>query len=186
MSLEEAVESIVPFVPHVKSYAKDAKERCRQNTTLTRNESAAIYLYTMDAPFFPALNEALRAENRQALKPWFAFLKLFITALEKLPSRPITMWRGVADKAHGSGFVKLDMHTWWSVNSCSSYVDVAGIYVGPTGTLFCINAIRGKNITEYSAYHTEEEVILMPGTCLCVASTLSEPSGRSIVHLEEW
>ena len=77
MSLEEAVESIVEFVPHVKNYARIAKDRCRQNTVLTINESAAIYLYTMDTPFYPTLNKTLRAENRHALEPWFQCMSIF-------------------------------------------------------------------------------------------------------------
>ena len=48
MSLEEAVEAIVEFHSTVADDAKKAKESCRQNTILTINESAAIYLYTMN------------------------------------------------------------------------------------------------------------------------------------------
>jgi hypothetical protein len=186
MSLEEAVESIVPFVPHVKNYAVKAKDRCRQNTPLTKDESAAIYLYTMNTPFYPTLNKMLRAENSQALEPWFAFLKLFITAIDKLPSSPTTVWRGVADNIHGSNFDEDDVHTWWSINSCSLKVDVARDFQGPRGTLLCIKTINGKNITEYSALQHDDEVVLMPGTCLRIKSRSLEPSGRSIVHLEEW
>ena len=186
VSLEEAVESIVPFVPHVKIYAKEAKQHCRQNTVLTRNESAAIYLYTMLKPsFYENLNAAFRAESPHALEPWFAFLKLFITSVEKLPSCPTTVWRGVGGTID-SNFAENDVHTWWSVNSCSSQVNVAGCFAGETGILFCINAIYGKDITYYSAIQDEDEIILMPGTCLRVKCTQRVPSGLSIVHLEEW
>jgi hypothetical protein len=185
MSLEEAVEGIVPFVPHVKTYADEAKQHCRQNTQLTINESAAIYLYTMPKPFYENFNKALRAENPLALEPWFAFLKLLINALRKLPSQPNTVWRGVGTDIC-SGFGEGDVHTWWSVNSCSSYVNVAGCFASPIGTLFCIQEIYGKNIAEYSANQCEEEIVLMPGTCLRVKSVQSERTGLSIVHLLEW
>ena len=90
----------------------------RHSTLLTRDESAAIYLYSMPTSFFSRLNNTLRAENRHALKPWFAFLKLFITALEKLPSTKATIWRGV-NYDDTLIFVDNDVHIWWSVNSCS-------------------------------------------------------------------
>jgi hypothetical protein len=65
------------------------------------DESRSIHLYTMPSDsglsIFQALNEALRDENRQILKPWFSFLKLFLTALHKLPSQAMTVWRGVRD-----------------------------------------------------------------------------------------
>jgi hypothetical protein len=187
MSLEEAVKSIVPFVPHVMINANTAKERCRQNTPLTINESAAIYLYTMLEPecfFYDRLNKACRTGNPYALEPWFPFLKLFITALRKLPSCSTTMWRGVGDIT-GSDFLEYDVHTWWSVNSCSSRVNVAGIFAGETGTLFCINAIYAKDITAYAANQDEEEFVLMPGTFLRV-KRMDEENGRCIVLLEEW
>ena len=51
---------------------------------------AAIALYTMEwTPFYESiyhlLNTNLRDENRDALKPWFLYLKLLITALQRLP-----------------------------------------------------------------------------------------------------
>ncbi len=185
MSLEEAVQSIVPFVPHVMSHAKTAKEHCRQNTMLTVNESAAIYLYTIPNSVYENLNKTLRAENPHALKPWFAFLKLFITAVGKLPSRPTMVWRGV-DGNIGSNFVEDDVHTWWSVNSCSSYLNVAGMFAGEKGTLFYINAIHAKDITKYAVRQDEEEIVLMPGTRLRVKYKEADVFGFIVVHLEEW
>ncbi len=75
---------------------------------LTQDESGAIYLYTMqfhDEPsLYILLNKSLRAENREQLKPWFPFLKLFVTALHKLPSQNKTVWRGVRDVKDRGGF----------------------------------------------------------------------------------
>ena len=185
ISLEQAVQTIIPFVPHVLDYANTAKINCRQNTSLTIDESAAIYLYTMPKPFYETLNKTFRALNPHALEPWFAFLKLFITALRKLSSCPTTVWRGVWGN-FGSDFAADNVHTWWSVNSCSSCVDAAACFAGETGTLFYIHTIHAKDIAAYSANQSEEEIILMPGTRLRVKSALAVPNGLSIVHLEEW
>ncbi|CAF1471221.1 unnamed protein product [Adineta steineri] len=183
-SLEEAVESIVPFVGNAMEYAAEAKQKCTKNTQLTINESAAIYLYTMDTPFYEKLNEALRYENPPALKPWFDFLKLFFTALAKLPSRSSTVWRGIANII-GSNFGKDHIFTWWNVTSCSSSARLAGIFANQQGTLFCINTIYGKDIAEYSWNKGEEEIVLMPGTRLCVKDTTFDVNGFSVVHLKE-
>ncbi|CAF1281124.1 unnamed protein product [Adineta steineri] len=183
-SLEEAVESIVPFVGNVMGYAAEAKQKCTKNTQLTINESAAIYLYTMDTLFYEKLNEALRYENPPALKPWFDFLKLFFIALAKLPSRSTTVWRGVANII-GSNFGKDHIFTWWNVTSCSSSARLAGIFASQQGTLFCINTSYGKDIAEYSWNKGEEEIILMPGTRLCVKDTTFDVNGFSVVHLKE-
>ncbi|CAF3896517.1 unnamed protein product, partial [Rotaria sp. Silwood1] len=46
---------------------------------------------------YELLNQALRTENRGELKTWFSYLKLFLTALHKLPSQSGTVWRGIRD-----------------------------------------------------------------------------------------
>jgi hypothetical protein len=183
MSIEDAVKSIVPSIPLVETYAARAIENRKQNTHLTRDESAAIYLYTMSQNFYTRLNEALRFKNRDALKAWFPFLKLFIAALEKLPSSVKTVWRGVGEN-FGPDFGEGREHSWWSVNSCSLDQNTARAFADLEGTLFCIHAINGKDITQYSTNQEEEEIILMPGTRLRVKSAY--PSNLSTVVLEEW
>jgi hypothetical protein len=186
MTLEQAMETIIPIVPEVEEYVLLAKKHCnRTSSVLTRDESAAIYLYSMPIEFFSRLNEYLRAENRNALKPWFAFLKLFITALEKLPSCKITAWRGVVGNV-GSSFISNDMQTWWSVNSCSKALNIVELYLGETGTVFAIDATNGKDISEFSTFQEEQEVILMPGSRLRVKSKpLDFRNSLFIVHLGE-
>ena len=185
VSLEKAVETIAEFYPTVTNDANRAKELCRKNTILTINESAAIYLYTMDRPFYPALNQALRAENPQALGPWSAYLKLLITALRKLPSCSTTVWRGIASDI-GSDFNQNTIHTWGSINSCSSEINVAACFAGQKGTLFCVNTIHGKDITIYSEFQGENEIVLMPGTRLQVQCKSFELNDFHIIRLNEW
>ena len=57
---------------------------------LTKEESAALHLYTMEwevseKSLYAVLNRTLRAVNRQALIPWHKYLKLLLTAFFKLP-----------------------------------------------------------------------------------------------------
>lgn len=185
-TLEKSIEGIVPIMSGLEVYVSQAKENCtRNNSDLTLDESAAIYLYTMSIPFFSKLNEALRAKDRHALKPWFAFLNLFLTALNKLPSLPITVWRAV-DGDVGSTFMIEGEQTWWSINSCSKDLSVVERYIGTKGTLFAINALHGKEICPYSAVKEEEEVVLMPGTRLSVMyQPMNFKDHLFIVHLRE-
>jgi hypothetical protein len=186
MPLENAVEKIVPFVRDIVKYADSAKQECnRISDRLTWDESAAIYLYTMPINFYSCLNKTLRAEDRSALKPWFAFLKLFMSALQKLPSSKTTVWRAVADDMSSFPNVNNEI-IWWGVNSTSTALNVVQAFLSETGTLFAIETIHGKNISEYSAFPVEEEVLLMPGTRVRVKSKSINFIGRfSIVHLEE-
>ncbi len=185
MTLENAVEKIVPFVNGIANYVYDAKKSCNRNSIiLTWDESAAIYLYTMATPFFSCLNVTLRAKNRHELKPWFAFLKLFISALKKLPSLEDTVWRAVAGDADYFS-VEDNVKIWWSVNSSSTALNVVQLYISDMGTLFAIDAIHGKEIFEYSAFPEEREVILMPGTRMHLKSGPIKFMNLWVVHLQE-
>jgi hypothetical protein len=167
-TLEEAVESIISLDSRVMDYTATAKQKChRHSNLLTWDESAAIYLYTMPTSFFSHLNENLRARDRQALKPWFAFLKLFLSGLDKLPSLKIIVWRGVTNDVTLS-FIADAEETWWSVTSCSQNAQVVAPFIGENGFLFNIEVINGKDISSYSTVPDEQEVILMPGTFLRV------------------
>ena len=61
-----------------------------QFPSLTRDECAAVVLYTMEdmprerSPYY-VMNAALREKNRQAVRPWRDFVWLLLHALRKLP-----------------------------------------------------------------------------------------------------
>ncbi|CAF3725903.1 unnamed protein product [Rotaria socialis] len=88
---EKTMEPIKCQINRLDRFTKVAKQDCHfpSEHGLTRDESAAVYLYTMewgDNSLYRVLNRALRSDDRDAVKPWFPFLRLFESALEKLPS----------------------------------------------------------------------------------------------------
>jgi hypothetical protein len=186
LTLEEAVAKIVPPISFAIDYVTTAKKECnRDSILLSWDESAAIYLYTMPTSFYSSLNNTLRAKNRQALKSWFAFLKLFITALKKLPSTKATLWRGV-NYDDTLTYVDDDVHIWWSVNSCSMNPNSVRQFLGESGTLFAVDAIHGKDISALSAIPDEQEVVLMPGTRVRRRyESLNFIDRLFVLHLEE-
>ncbi|CAF1003968.1 unnamed protein product [Adineta steineri] len=186
LTLQESVKKLIPLVPNVLAYVMRAKNKySRYSDLLTRDESAAIYLYSMPSSFYSSLNSTLRAEDRHALKPWFTYLKLLMTALKKLPSIKAVVWRGVYGDV-GSVFAKDNIDMWWSVNSTTMDLKIVEPFLGEHGTLFTIEAICGKDISQFSASPEEREVILMPGTCLRARTeALNFIDRLFIVHLNE-
>ena len=185
MTLEKTITRIIPLVPEVTTYVPLAKQHCNRSSLLSVDESAAIYLYSMPTGFFGRLNETLRDKNRDALKPWFAYLRLFLHALEKLPSHEILIWRGVQGDV-GSSITENTMHTWWSVNSCTTALNVVELYLGNQGTVFAINATNAKDISAFSTFSGEKEFILLPGSQVRIKSgRLNFKNALFIVHLEE-
>ncbi|CAF1560505.1 unnamed protein product [Adineta steineri] len=192
VSLEQALEPIVPQIDQLPRYIKTAKKHCLHPSEhkLTRDESASIYIYTMEwdeSSLYRVLNKALRDENRQGLKIWYPYLKLFDTALNKLPTVKEGLWRGVPVDI-GKNFKKNQVLTWWTVSSCSSSVDVIKQFLGKrqTFTLFMIEALNAKKVSGYTAYEDEDEVILPIGTQFRVKSNpLKQSNDSHIVHLIE-
>jgi len=194
VSIEDAVKPLISLVPEVLEMVAEVKEKCAQpKEGLTTNESAAIMLYSMEwqpreKSFYIILNNTLRTEDQEKLKPWDLYLKLFVTSLEKLPSVSQTIYRGVkmdlsAQYPQGKTFV------WWAFSSCTRSVQVlqSEQFLGKTGarTLFAIECKAGKDIRQHSLFPTEDEVLLIAVRKLQVVSCLDSGNGLFIIQLKE-
>lgn len=192
VSIEQALEPIQPYINDLPYYIGLAKKYCHfpSEHGLTKDESASIYIYTMEwdeDALYRVLNKALRSENRQALKVWFPYLKLFSTALDKLPTIKESVWRGVALDI-GKNYAKGQLFTWWTINSCSSSVSIIKDFLGDQNhsSIFHIQALNGKKISGYTENEQEDEVILRLGTQLRVKSSpLHQTNNSYLVDLIE-
>lgn len=194
LSLDEAVEPLLDLLPDIRRKVWIAKENCERPTPpLSCDESAAIYLYSMeweprDECLYFVLNATLRSKNRAQLKVWFLYLKLFLTALARLPSFRMTVYRGIKqdlinDYPRGKTFV------WWGFSSCTSSIDVlqSELFLGKSGnrTMFTIDCLQGKDIRPYSYFDNENEVLLLAATQFQVVASLDQGNGLHIVQLKE-
>jgi hypothetical protein len=189
LPLQKAIEPILSQIDQLDRFVKIAKNECHfpSEHGLTRDESAAVYLYTMEwseSSLYQMINRALRSENRPSLKPWFAYLKLFDTAVQKLPNLRMNVWRGVT-RDIARNYKMGDEFTWWSINSCSTSVNVIKDFLGPNSTLFLIEVVNGKDISRYTNFPSENEVILCPGTRFRVVSDALDQPPLHLVHLRE-
>lgn len=193
LSLEEAIEPICNLLPELKRFARLAKRHCTypNEHDLTKDEAAAIYLYTMDMSdetrFTRRLNETLRAENRSDVRPWFPYLKLLDSAVSKLPTFKGIVWGGTNTDV-SQAFKSNEKITWWSITSCSTTVSVIQSFFGTStqSTLFKIECVNGKSIEAYTCYPNENEIILMPGsTFQTISDPLNYDDGIHIVQLKE-
>jgi hypothetical protein len=134
---------------------------------------------------YKLLNKKLRSEKRDGLKEWFSYLKLFLTALYKLPSIKKTIWRGVRENI--SDLYENGDVIWWGVSSCTETMTVMENFVGRSGvrTLLMIECINGKVIKSHSMFKDENEILLMPGTYLHVIDKWSPADDLYIIHLQE-
>ena len=195
VSLETAVEPLLPLLPKVLTYVYIAKQKCKHpKDGLTEDESASIMLYSMEwEPYnqclFVALNATLRSTDRDKLKPWYLYLKLFLTALFRLPSIPhLHVYRGVRlnmseHYAQGTTVV------WWGFSSCTKKLPVlqSKKFLGTTGvrTLFNVDCNSGRSIKNHSFYLSEDEVLLLAATQFEVVGCLDQGSDLQLIQLKE-
>lgn len=190
--LEIAMEQLKDVLPRIMGYVQIAKARCEHPADgLTSDESASIYLYTMEAVgVYKKLNQILEKNQLSLLTPWFLFLRLFHTALEKLPSQRRSVWRSVngdITTQNQGDFTDGKLFTWWRVTSCTANVKIVKRFMKNNGpnTLIMINCINGKLVDRHSSYPREQEIILLPGTQLTVIGEPMEWNDLRVTHLDE-
>lgn len=196
LSLAEACAPLVDIVHNIYLHVSIALERTSNKPAdnLTRSESAAIRLYTMEwndghKSLYFLLNNTLRKADRNSLRPWWKYLKLFLTAIVKIPCLPPqVVWRGVRkdishEFTHGAAV------TWWAFSSCTTTLTVLenDLYLGTTGqrTLCSIEVINGRNIRAHSHYDNEDEILMLPGTYMEVQSKFIPAPDLQIIHLKQ-
>jgi len=195
VSLEKAIQDLIPYIPGIEQMAYIAKERCQKPPPdrLSEDQSAAIMLYTLEwepkeESVYFKLNKALREPDRQALKPWFLYLKLLFSALSLLPSSSCTVYRGVKlDLKHR--YKKGQKVVWWGFSSCTSSMDVLNneAFMGTAGkrTLFAVECQSGKDIQQHSYFKRENEFLLPAAREFEIISVFPQADGLNIIQLKE-
>ncbi|CAF2134617.1 unnamed protein product [Rotaria magnacalcarata] len=196
LPLVDACAPLIDILYNLSFYVNMAVEETPAEPPdgLTINESAAIRLYTIEwkAPhrsLYSMLNHTLKHCSREELQPYFRYMKLFLTALVKLPCSPLlTVWRGVT-KDLSAEFPPGTPVTWWAFSSTTTELAVLenNMYLGTTGarTLFSVEAINGRTVRAHSHFVIEDEILLLPGTHMIVQSQFSPASDLHIIHLKQ-
>jgi hypothetical protein len=196
LPLSKACTPLTSILHNLSFYVQMAMDETPEQPPdgLTIDESAAIRLYTIEwegphRSLYSMLNYTLKCEDREHLRPYFKYLKLFVTALAKLPCvPPLTVWRGVT-KNLSAEFPAGTPVTWWAFSSCTTALTVLenNMYLGNTGsrTLFSVEAINGRTVRAHSHFVTEDEIVLLPGTYMIVQSQFSPAPDLHIIHLRQ-
>ena len=196
LPLLKACAPLADMIHDISFYAQAALNETPEQPPdgLTIDESAAIRLYTIEweksyRSLYAMLNHTLKNCDRDQLQPYFKYLKLFLTALAKLPCAPsLTIWRGVT-KDLSAEFPPGTPVTWWGFSSCTTELPVleSHAYLGISGerTLFSVETINARKVIDHSHFVEENEVLLLPGTHMIVQSQFSPGADLHIIHLKQ-
>jgi hypothetical protein len=189
-SLEKALEPVHQFIEDLEKHVSIVKKDCKNPSDgLTPDESASIKIFTMEmqeTSLYRSLNEVLRSEERQRIKPWFPYLKLFMTALHKVPSFKGVVWRAVSMDI-ADQYPKGQRGVWWSITSASPDGSVVQHFMSGSGkrTVFTIECVNGKKTKSHSLFPKEDEVLLMPGFYYEVTTKFEPAPDMHIIGLKE-
>ncbi|CAF4239822.1 unnamed protein product [Adineta steineri] len=196
VSLEDACQPLENMLgTELLLYINVAKLNSKEpKQGLTQDESASIYLYTMEwnqtqNSLYVFLNQTLCANDKNQLEPWYKYLKLLFTALFKLPyTEQHTVWRGIA-KDVSEHYQEGNELTWRSLTSTTSSIDVlqSPMYLGreKVQTIFVIETKYGKSIQAHSHLVNDNEILLLPGIVLKVIGSSKQTDGIHIIHLRD-
>ena len=162
-----------------------------QRAPLSIDQAASIYFYTMETPFYALLNTAMRSEDRNVVKPFLKFCKLFLSALYllRLPVAAITVSRGV--KAHLiDEYPKGRKFRWWQFSSSTASLDTlqSPQFCGKVGqrTVFHISTRYCVDVCKFSAMkRVEDERLILPGMQLYVKAVVNYGNDLFHIQLEE-
>lgn len=167
-------------------------------SVLTVEEAAAICLYTMDSDLYGNLNNDLRnprISNEQIVRMWGSYLNLLLGALDRLPSYSGRVFRGLPKSLYLE--TEETWHGFSSCSKISAVclgfsapkglktlaLNLVGLCLWKlpglglrtkarmlitSSHIYEIKTTRGKNVQRWSAFPTESEVLLPPGTKLSV------------------
>ncbi|CAF5142315.1 unnamed protein product, partial [Rotaria magnacalcarata] len=135
---------------------------------------------------YQLISQDFRSQEESTSKLWFPYLKLFYTAVNKLPNAHTHVWRSIPENMTKE-LNKKDEIICWSITSCSSSIDVINELSQINSRLLKIETATGKNISNYSNSPDQHEVILCPGTRVrLLRNDLPDPMSLiDIVYLQE-
>jgi hypothetical protein len=168
-------------------------QRLMQQYQLTVVEAQVLSVYTTDArnhgglkeqSIYFVYNAATRSANPRDVELWCVFSLLFCTALDKLPSVEVTVFRGVdvpltqlhhymATGVTGANSVWMTSITSTTTDKVRTLRDFGTGASGRPGTLLQINAVDAKDISDFSQFKPEFEYVIPPNSNHTVEVALS-------------
>ena len=171
------------------------------NPVLSLDQAIAICSYTFDLGFhsktsdgsdnlFEQLNRTLRTRDPSKMLQLRPYLYFLMSGLSALPDWKGTVFRGVPasafDVVKENYALGKDVH-WSSFTSTSTSLSKAKEFAhGKGGIIFSIGVVTGRQVSAYSAFKRENEILLGPNTRLVVTSDLIQnPDGFFDVSLQQ-
>ncbi|CAF3587356.1 unnamed protein product [Rotaria sp. Silwood1] len=138
--------------------------------------------------FFDHFQEAWNSRSRSTMKPWVKYVRLFRSALDKLPRAKDEVWQGMANDVMLEKMLTSKPPFLYScLGSCSPWnnevVDYLQKNVSKNLMIVGYKSVNGRSVTGYTADQMDE-VIIWPGVKLTPKHyVIVKETSSIIVHL---
>ena len=134
-----------------------------ETNLINPNHILAIYLYTANLKLFEGVNYNLKSLSISS--PWFGFIGCLFQGLKLLPCYIGECYRAI-DSRFDNQIYGLENTIEWNCFSVSNYdwKNSSELIKLKRGMVFIIKSKTGKNISKYSKYPQENEIVFLPGT----------------------
>eukprot|EP01126_Amoeba_proteus_P037659 TRINITY_DN3897_c0_g1_i14.p1 TRINITY_DN3897_c0_g1~~TRINITY_DN3897_c0_g1_i14.p1 ORF type:complete len:344 (+),score=93.71 TRINITY_DN3897_c0_g1_i14:433-1464(+) len=161
---------------------------------LQEDEIIALGFYTFDLMvcekednFYWIFNKVLIQRNPHKIQSWMGYIYYLQLALSKFPNSEVTVYRGISSDQLDNFIQNYTCGTrihWSAYTSSSLNLSHAKKFAGPNGIIITISILNGKNISSYSVFGGESEILLSPNmTFIVIQAKFNE--GYYLVDLQE-
>jgi hypothetical protein len=145
------------------------------DTNLEVNQIAAIYIYTAETVFYPQLNQSMRSGTDW--QPFQDYIYYLTETLKQLPPFNGPVYRGIDCQIPGYEVGKTIVWPAFSSSTKNPLISINFLY-NKSGTIFLINGKTPREIRDYSAMKTEDEVLFLPNSTFKITSEM-KGAGRA-------
>ena len=193
VSLEDSLKPLDGKIDQLPAQIKEAKTKCHYPSehNLTRDESAALYLYSIrgdQSSVHSQLQRAWQSGDRVQMKTWLKYLKLMKSGSDKLPNAKTDAWQGMPYDEEWDKTLQSDsatLYTGMSLCPASSNdaKDELNVKPGTKTILVACESVQAKDTSGYTA-DNERQLLVWPGVHLSKARNAeTDRIGSLTVHL---
>jgi hypothetical protein len=130
---------------------------------LNPNQVLSLYLYTANLDLFKNVN--INLKNITISSPWYGFISCLYQGLKLLPNYEGDCFRAIELSFDPVKF-KIDNIIQWNTFAIANidWKNSSELIKLKRGMIFIIKSKTGKNISSYSKYPQEKEIVFVPGT----------------------
>ena len=178
----QAQAELKEFISDALDNIKDLKKKNPDLKNKADDGLVAIMLWSSNF-LYQELNKALR--ESVDFSSWNVYLKHLLNGLKTMPYYRGKGYRGLKNYRDTTTYKKGQLVNWKTISALSKQEKVAKGFSNENGTIFEVEVVSSRDVSSISIYAEEEEILMLPYSCLEVLDVIEKPKEPVYVKLRE-